>query len=132
MFHFKGRKHLALRGLILAVCLCFAYSAQADLTISQTAKASGLGGFLDSETKTVTYIQNDKKCDRTETKMTNKIMKFMGGGKPVKTEAITRIDLGIVWNVDHDRKVCTEMPIQSFGEMTHQWKGQSSGDHPRM
>ncbi len=130
MFHSHGKNHKVLCGLAILACMVFASAAQADLTIKQTAKTSGMGGFLDSETKTVTYIQDDKKCDETETKMTNKMMKMMGGGKAIKSASVIDLTQGVMLNIDHQSKTCTEMPLEKISEMTEQMMGKSSKDKP--
>jgi hypothetical protein len=132
MFHSHGKNHRTLCGIALAACVVFASAAQADVTIKQTAKTSGLGGFLDSETKTVICIQNDKKCDETETRMTNKMMKMMGGGKAIKSASVINLEKGVVLNIDHQSKTCTEMPLEKIGEMAAQGMGQSGEGSPGM
>lgn len=116
----------------LAACVLLAPAAHADVTIKQTATMSGMGGFLNMETQTVTYIQGDKKCDETETKMTNGMMKFMGGGKPIKTTSVIDLDKGVVMEVDHQSKTVTEMPLDKIGEMASQYMGQSGDKNKGM
>ena len=54
-------------------------------------------GLLNTEIKTTTYLKGDIKCDETEVKMTNKMMKnFMGGGKPIKTTSVINLADGTI------------------------------------
>jgi hypothetical protein len=130
MLHLKNRSFKVVCGMAVAACLLFAGQARADVTIKQTAETTGLGGFLNSETKTVCYIQKDKKCDESETKMTNKLMKFMGAGKPVKTASVIDLEKGMILNIDHQAKTCTEMPLEKITELTRQGMGQSAEGQP--
>ena len=104
-------------GLLIALPLGLAAGAHADVTIKQEGTISGLGGFMNSEMSTVTKIKGDKKCDDTEMRMTNKMMKMMGGGKPIETTSIIDLDKGVMYNVNHQDKSYTEMPLSAVGEM---------------
>jgi len=132
MFHSDGKVLRVRCGAIATAFFCFAYAAHADVTIKQSAETSGLGGILDSKSTTVTYLQGDKKCDETETRMTGKLMKLMGGGKPVKTASIIRLDKGVIWNIDHKSKTYTEMPLQSFEEAMQGLQGSAGEDQSGM
>src|SRR3972149_48173 len=78
-------------GVAVAVVLLWAgVVAQADVTIKRTASTKGMAGILDAEIKSEDCIQNDKSCNDAETRSTNKLMKFVTGGKPAKTSSISR------------------------------------------
>ncbi len=46
--------------------------------------------------------------------MNNKLVKMFGGGKPVHTTTIARLDKDVMWTIDHKEKEYTEM---SFAQM---------------
>lgn len=104
-------------GVLIAVPVLLAGAARADVTITQEGKISGLGGFMNSEMSTVTKVKGDMKCDDTEMRMTNKMMKMMGGGKPIETTSIINLDKGVMYNIDHKDKSYTEMPLSAVGDM---------------
>lgn len=112
---------------VVAVCL-MATVASADLTVKQTAKTSGLMGFLDMEIKSTTYIKGDRKCDETEAKMTNSIMKMMGGGKPIKTTSVVDLASGTMLNVDHMSERCTQMSLDQADAMAGGFPGMANSD----
>lgn len=132
MLQFQGRSGVIRCIVAVAACLLAAATVHADVTIRKIATMSGMGGFLNSETQTVTYIQGDKKCDETETKMTNKMMKLMGAGKPVKTTSVIDLDKGVILEIDHQEKTCTEMPLDKIGAMGGPMMGKSGDKNQAM
>lgn len=114
MFRLKRSLLIGLAGV-----LAWHAAALADVTVRQNMTMKGLGGILDSETKMTTRIKGDMKSDDTETKMTNKLMKFFGGGKPIKTTSIIRLDRdpAVFINVDHQNKTVTETPVSDMRAM---------------
>ena len=103
-------------------------AARADLTIKQEGKTSGLMGLLNTETKATSYIKGDMKCDDTEVKLTNKLMKFAGGGKPIKTSSVVNLANGTMLNIDHMNKACNEMALSEVGEMANSFMGKGPSD----
>jgi hypothetical protein len=105
---------LLLTAGVVAFALCA--PAHADVRIVQTMISSGMGCFLDSETKTETMIKGDRQCVNTE--LRSKLFGMFGGdNKPVQTTAITCLDKGLVWDVMHDTKSYTETPITQMRDM---------------
>ncbi|HEX9751042.1 MAG TPA: hypothetical protein VGB22_07155 [candidate division Zixibacteria bacterium] len=104
--------------LVVAACgMWAAGSAMADVTIKQTIRSEGMGGLFNTEITTETYIQADKQCTVTETDMKSKILGgLVGGGKPVKTTRIERLDEGNVYDIDHERKTVRVTPISEIKE----------------
>ncbi|GAB4319591.1 MAG: hypothetical protein Kow0074_09290 [Candidatus Zixiibacteriota bacterium] len=119
----------AVRTFITLFAVCFAASvASADLTVKQKAETTGLMGFLDMEMKTTTYLKGDLKCDETEAKMTNSLMKMMGGGKPIKTTSVVNLADETVLNIDHRSKRCTQMSLDQMDEMSSAFPGMADSD----
>lgn len=86
----------------------------ADVTISRHSTMDGMGGLLKSSVTSTESYSGDKMVNDSETKMENKLVKMFGGGKPIKTTSITRLDKELIWNLDHKEKTYTEM---TFAEM---------------
>lgn len=110
-------------GLALAVAMCTAVCVSADVTVKQTATTSGLGGLLNVEIKTETMIKDEMQCVNTETEMKGGILGMFAGGEAAKTSTVTRLDKGVVWEITHEKKTYTEMPISAMKEMIEQFGG---------
>lgn len=102
--------------LAIAVVLATVTSAvtSADVTVSRQSSMDGMGGLLKSSVTSMESYSGDMMVNNSETKMENKLMKMFGGGKPIKTTSITRLDKELIWNIDHKDKSYTEM---TFAEM---------------
>lgn len=110
-------------GLALAVAMGSAVWVSADVTVKQTATTSGLGGLLNMEIKTETMIKGEMQCVNTETEMMGGLLGMFGGGEPAKTSTVTRLDKGVVWEITHEKKSYTEMPISAMKDMMDQFGG---------
>lgn len=108
----------AKRLTISAVAFCLVAVAWsvcwADVTVSRQSTMDGMGGLLKSSTTSTESYSGDKMVNDSETKMENKLVKMFGGGKPITTTSITRLDKELIWNLDHKAKTYTEM---TFAEM---------------
>ncbi len=131
----QTQKFIRTLGLSVAVTLCVVLAAHADVTIKQTSTTKGLGGILDAEIKSENCIKGDRSCNDMESRMTGKLMKFLGGGKPVKTSAIMRLDKDLMWQVSHQDKKYTEMTFEQMRAMMDSLKlvmaGQPKGAQPK-
>ena len=102
----------------LAISLVFVAAAStavyADVTINRQSTMDGMGGLLKSSTTSSESYSGDMMVNDSETKMENKLVKMFGGGKPIKTTNITRLDKELIWNIDHKNKKYSEV---TFAEM---------------
>jgi hypothetical protein len=89
-------------------------AGHAGVTVSRVTTMDGMGGLLKSSTTSTESYSGDKMVSDSETKMENKMLKMFGGGKPIKTTSITRLDKELIWTIDHKDKSYTEM---TFAEM---------------
>lgn len=105
---------LSCLALAFAAALVLSTTVYGDVTIKRHSSMDGMGGLLKSTTTSTESYAGDMMSNDGETKMENKLMKMFGGGKPVRTTSITRLDKGLMWNVDHKKKEYTEM---TFAEM---------------
>ncbi len=87
----------------------------ADVVTENYAKISMIGGLGSIETTTKTEIKGLKKLEDATVKMTGGILGAMAG-KPQRQVTVTRIDKDVIWNINHNDKVYTEMPI-AFPEL---------------
>ena len=82
----------------------------ADVVTENYAKISMIGGLGSIETTTKTEIKGLKKLEDATVKMTGGILGAMAG-KPQRHVTVTRIDKDVIWNINHNDKIYTEMPI---------------------
>ncbi len=87
----------------------------ADVVMENYAKISMIGGLGSIETTTKTEIKGLKKLEDATVKMTGGILGAMAG-KPQRQVTVTRIDKDVIWNINHNDKIYTEMPI-AFPEL---------------
>ncbi len=97
-----------------------AVSAQADVTIKKKMSFEGMMGMGGNTTEETEYIKADMSCS-------DKIQKATGGlmgkkGKETQDVQITRLDKGLIWNLNVGKKTYTEMPIQSIKDMMNEAK----------
>lgn len=107
------------RWIASAVLVVFAMtqSSRADVTIMRASMVDGMGGLLKASTKSTESYSGDMMAADSETKMENKLMKVFGGGKPVRTTNITRLDKEVMWTIDHKDKTYTEMTFADMRAM---------------
>ncbi|HWO56506.1 MAG TPA: hypothetical protein VNN55_02955 [bacterium] len=108
-----GRHYRLLGGVIVSLALAFG-SARADVTVKRLTTMDGMGGLLKSTTTSTETYAGDKMVSDGETKLENKLLKMLGGGKPIKTTQVTRLDKELFWDINHKDKKYSEM---TFAEM---------------
>ncbi len=101
--------------------------SHADVTVSRVTTMDGMGGLLKSSTTSTESYSGDKMVNDSETKMENKMLKMFGGGKPIKTTSITRLDKELIWNIDHKDKKYTEMTFAEVRAWMDSLGGMMSG-----
>ncbi|TFH64066.1 MAG: hypothetical protein E4G91_06980, partial [Candidatus Zixiibacteriota bacterium] len=85
----------------VAALLLFAMAVvHADITIKSTVTSKGLVGLTNMEGTQTQIIAGDKAKTASTFKMTNKVMKFLGAGKPQESAEITRLDKELFWDVN--------------------------------
>jgi len=102
-----------------ALILVFAgvATARADVTIKRHSTFKGLGGMMNTDVTSVESIAGDKSANESETRMTNKVVKFLAGGKAQKTTSVIRLDKGLLWDINHQEKSYTEMTLAEMRAM---------------
>ena len=89
-------------------------SVHADITIKSTVTSKGLVGLTNMEGSQTQMIAGDKAKTASNIKMTNKVMKFLGAGKPQESAEITRLDKELFWDVNLKDKEYNE---RTFAEV---------------
>lgn len=87
-------------------------SAWADATVESLVKFGGFKGNGAYEGTTVTRTVANKQSESSTIKFTGAVLSWAAGGS--NKTAITRIDKGIVWQIDPKKKTYTESPIEIF------------------
>jgi hypothetical protein len=110
----------------LFLCLT-ASTAMADVTLETVIKSDGLKGLGAHEGITVSRIQGLKMAESNSTKFTGAILSRLSGGTDKTT--ITRVDKGVIWELDARAKSYTELVITPF-QMPE--SGKKGEEKPRM
>lgn len=97
---------------VLAVLLLTG-SVFADIRVKSNFKMEGLVGLMNMEGTVDNLISGDKAKTINNMKMTNKVMKFLGAGKPTETAEITRLDKELFWELEMKDKKYKE---QTFAQ----------------
>lgn len=100
--------------LAVAIALLLAASLQADITIKQNITSKGMVGLTNMEGDQTQMISGDKAKTVSNIKMTSKVMKFLGAGKPQETAEITRLDKELFWDINFKEK---EYKERTFAEV---------------
>ncbi|MBI3873138.1 MAG: hypothetical protein HY304_08705 [candidate division Zixibacteria bacterium] len=138
-----ARKNLArapfwtlIAGLIAALA---ATAAWADVTITERSTSNGLGGIMNTEGTSTESYKGDMHMTESESRMTNKVIGFLGGGKPTKTTSVVRLDKGVMWEINHKDKTYTEMTfaqmramMDSLGRAFAGAQGQAAAQKPQI
>jgi len=102
-------------GLIFAAILLIAASAAADVVIKQKT-AVDMMGFMNMDMDGTQYVKGDKSYTGGETKMKGGMAAMMGGGGASEFAEITRLDKGVLWHLQPDKKTYTETNLSEFKE----------------
>lgn len=87
--------------------------AMADVAITQKSTSTMMGGMMLTSGSFTMYISGDRQ--RTDMEMKSEMPMF---ASPVmKSTTITRLDKGLVWNIDHERKMYQEMLLADLRAM---------------
>ncbi len=89
--------------------LLTAATAMADVTLETVIKSGGFQGLGAHEGVVVSKIQGLKMAETNSTKFTGAILSRLAGGGEKTT--ISRVDKGVIWELDAKNKSYTEMTI---------------------
>ncbi|MBN2008212.1 hypothetical protein JW960_02575 [candidate division KSB1 bacterium] len=100
--------------------------ANAQYVFEQEMTSNGYMGMMAFTSTTTTYLSPEAKRDVTDMKFTGTFMKHFNSKE--KKADIIRLDKGLFWNVNYDKKKYTEM---TFDELKTLWeKGMTGQDMP--
>ncbi|PWB75388.1 hypothetical protein C3F09_02540 [candidate division GN15 bacterium] len=94
-----------------------ALATYADITITSSVDNQGVGGIMNMKGTQTVMISGDKSRTSSELKMTNKVIGFLGGGKPQQSAEIVRLDKELMWNLDLKDKKYTELTFAQMKAM---------------
>ena len=103
----------------VAVFSTVAAGVIADTTVKSTIENQGVGGIMNMQGAQQIMISGDKAKTVSQMKMTNKVVKFLGGGKAQENAEIARLDRELFWNLNLKDKEYTEL---TFAEMKAQFE----------
>ncbi len=99
--------------VVSAACLMlFVAAANADVTVKRQVTFQMLG-MPEMEMVSTEQLNEAKSCSRTEF-APNSMMGMMGGEQKAEMN-ITRLDKGVMWNVNEDAKIYSEYELSELG-----------------
>ena len=98
-------------GLIVFV----AGAAGADCYVKSTSTSDGFGGLGATEGTSETWVSGGRMAEKSQSHLKNSVLKALT--KDSKSYTITRLDKGLIWDVDLGDKSYTEF---SFAQMKEQ------------
>lgn len=105
---------ILLFGICLTALISTAGIMAADVTVRSTIESKGMVGLMNMAGTQEVMVSGDMKKDATSLKMTNKVAKFLGGGKPQDKIEIIRVDKELFWDINVKDKKYTE---KTFAEV---------------
>ncbi len=106
---------MKMRGILAVMVIgLLTTTLNADMRIKSDFKMEGLVGLMNMEGTVDYMISGDKAKTVNNMKMTNKVMKFLGAGKPTETAEIIRIDKEVFWELEMKDKKYKE---QTFAQV---------------
>lgn len=100
----------------LALAALFAMPAAADVQITQRTVSEGLGGFGDGTNVSTQWIAADKARSEDEFTYTGRF-KTLVGREPKSSVSITRLDRGLIWTLEPEKKLYTEMTFEDMARL---------------
>lgn len=107
----------------LVILFALATICQADVVIKRKTSMEGMMGMGNSESSETEYVSADKSYTERSTKFTGGMMAKATKGKKNENIQITRLDKGMVWNLEPDGKTYTEMSLDSMKMMMQALQG---------
>lgn len=98
---------------LVTFCLLGVVSVRADVTIKHSSSTE-MGGMMSMEMSSSETYRSDRCFKETTSKMTGGMMAMLGKGKPTQTVEITRIDKGVIWKLEPEKKKYSEEAIAEF------------------
>jgi hypothetical protein len=101
-------------GAVAALALIAPFAA-ADVTIVTSTTTRGIGGFGNTTGTETQVLTKDRERTESDSKYTGRFKTFAGGAN--RSARIVRLDQGVVWELNPDKKTYTEL---TFDEMRAQ------------
>lgn len=112
----------------LALVLCFSLALQADVIIKHRSSVETGGGMMSMDVDGTEYIKIDKSYMGGKVTMKGGMAAMMSGMAPTEFVQITRLDKGVMWELNAKSKSYTETNLKSMKEMVGKTSGSGMGD----
>jgi hypothetical protein len=115
--------------LILGLLLVSVVS-RADVVVKTNSNAD-MAGMMSMQTDAVTDIKSDKSYNSMTTEMTGGMAAMLGKGKSKEMVNITRLDKGVYWELDTQKKSYKETTMEQLKKQLTAARGEGKkGDEP--
>lgn len=98
--------------------------ANADVIVKHKS-TTDMAGLMNIQIDGADNYKSDKRYVEITSEMTGGMMAMMGGGKPRQMVNITRLDKGVVWELDPQAKKYREMTLASLKGDAQETKGEA-------
>ncbi|MCP4583381.1 MAG: hypothetical protein GY839_17370 [candidate division Zixibacteria bacterium] len=102
--------------LIAAMVFSLTAFASADVIVKQQT-SSDMMGMMKINVDGTEYIKGDKSCNMSKMKMGGGMAGMMGDAGGTDVYEITRVDMGVKWNLDSRTKAYTETNLSAIKDM---------------
>ncbi|HBZ01084.1 MAG TPA: hypothetical protein DEO84_07170, partial [candidate division Zixibacteria bacterium] len=99
--------------VLMLVFLLAGAVSHADVIVKSKSIVD-MGGMMSSQSDGVDNIKGDKSYNSMTTRMTGGMAAMFNKGKPKEMVTITRLDKGLFWNLDPERKSYKETTLEEM------------------
>jgi len=108
--------------VLMLVFLLAGAVSHADVIVKSKSIVD-MGGMMSSQSDGVDNIKGDKSYNSMTTRMTGGMAAMFNKGKPKEMVTITRLDKGLFWNLDPERKSYKETTLEEMKKQFADVKG---------
>jgi hypothetical protein len=112
----------------LSLVLCLSLALQADVIIKHRSSIETGGGMMSMDVDGTEYIKTDMSYMGGKVTMKGGMAAMMAGMAPTEFVQITRLDKGVMWELNAKSKSYTETDLKSMKEMVTKTSGSGMGD----
>ena len=111
----------------LAAILLLGGPVSADVVVKHKS-ITEVANLMNMEIDGVDSYKGDKCAIDMNSMVTGSMMAMMGGGKPKEMINITRLDKGLIWELDPEKKKYREVTLESLKEDTQKRRSEAEKD----
>jgi hypothetical protein len=119
----KGGRMKKLFLISLAMTLLISVVSRADVVV-KTKSSADMAGMMTTNSDGTNTIKGDKSYNSTTTEVTGGMAAMFSKGKPKEAVNITRLDKGLFWNLEPEKKIYTETTMEQLKKQMAEARGE--------